>query len=92
MQEDIQQKILDSCLPTLIDNYEAPKGHNNWVNLTCSVEERESVQEFIASQTAKGWILRNIGDGLRLTDQGYLQHLPHAKFLRAKRDGGPLAA
>jgi hypothetical protein len=86
MQEDIQQKILDSCLLTFIDNYEAPKGHHNWVRLRCPVEEYEALEEFIAYQTALGWMVRNLGEGLRLTDEGYLHHLPRATFLRAKSE------
>jgi len=82
--QDIQQEILDSCLLSLMDNHEAPKGHNNWVTLSCSIEEREAVQEFRAYQVAQGWMVRTFGDGLRLTEKGYLQHLPRARFLRTK--------
>jgi hypothetical protein len=91
MQEDIQQHILDSCLLSLMSNHEATKGHNNWVSITGSVEEHDAVQEFITYQAAQGWLERNFGGGLRLTDRGYLQHLPRAKFLRA-RGQEPLAS
>jgi hypothetical protein len=82
--EDIQQEILDSCLLSFMSNYEGPAGHNNWVVINCSVEEHDAVQEFKAVQVAQGWMKRNPGEGMRLTDAGYLHHLPRAKFLRAK--------
>ncbi len=83
MQKDIQQQILDSCLVPLMDNYEGPQ-RNVWITIEGShVEEFEAVREFKAHQVAQGWLKRSPGDGYRLTDKGYLQHLPRAMALRA---------
>lgn len=59
-------------------NVEALSLHN-WVNINCSVEEHDAVEEFKATQVAQGWMTKTFGGHMRLTNTGYLQHLRRAK-------------
>ncbi len=82
MLKDIQQKILDSLLLPLMDNFEMV-GHDHWITFNCLVEESEALREFTAYHVAKGWLKQGLGC-YRLTNEGYLEHLPRARFLRAR--------
>lgn len=80
--KDIEQQLLESWFPALVDNYEGPD-RNIWITVTCSVEEFEPLREFLASQIAQGLLKKNPGDGYRLTNEGYLKHAPRVRAQRA---------
>jgi hypothetical protein len=85
VEENTQQRILDSCLLRFMDNYEGPE-RNIWITLEGTGEDFEPVREFKAFQIARGWMMKSPSGNLRLTGNGYLQHLPRAEYLRAKGD------
>ena len=80
--KDIEQQLLESWFPALIDNYEGPD-RNIWITITCPIEEFERVREFLASQIAQGLLKKSFGDGYRLTSEGYLKYAPRVKAQRA---------
>ena len=80
--KDIQQQLLESWFPSLVDLYESGQP-NRWITIACSMEEYEPVREFLASQVAQGLLKAAVGGGYRLTNEGYLKYAARVKAHRA---------